>query len=452
MRISALMPLESMKRAKNCCSQRGFTAFEVMVVLIISIAMLGLGAQYMASYADNLSNQATADHMNLVANAASRYIKDNYAAVLAAAGPLKPATITVSMLKRTGYLATVIAELNPFGQHYQILALKPSTKQLQTLVITNGGEAISEINIRRIAQLLGARGGFISELNKKQAQGSYGGWQIALSAYGIAPRGGYLASALFFDDGAVVHDYLYRSNIAGHPELNRMNTDLDLANHNLNQAAQVNTQRVIANDSITAQGAISAARAQIEGDITSGGWFRSAGDSGWYNQKWQGGWYMSDADWVRSYADKNIYTGGQIHAGTMQTKGRLTSGEYLQIDGIANIGQRCESNGLVARDEKGLILSCQSGIWKKSDSPKGKWQVIPNSGIVPGDGFLRVQVGTKGFVDYRVYIDSQEISNNHWNPSGWSWAVHTQFIPVAAGSHYSFEGDISSISVWWMPG
>ncbi len=355
-----------MKRAKNWRSQHGFTVLEVMVVLIVSVALLGLGAQYMASYADNLANQAATDHMNLVANAASRYIKDNYAAVLAVAGPLKPATITVPILKRTGYLPSVIAERNPFGQHYQILALKPSAKQLQTLVLTSGGETIPEINMRRIAQLLGARGGFISSLNKEKVQGSYGGWQIALSSYGVMPGAGHLASALFFDDGAVVHDYLYRSSIAGHPELNRMNTDLDLANHNLNQAAQVNAQRVISNDSITAKGDIYAARAQIEGDTAAGGWFRSTGDNGWYNEKWQGGWYMDDADWVRSYADKNIYTGGQIHAGEMQTKGRLTSGEYLQIEGVANVGDACEPNGLIARDADASILSCQSGKWRAS--------------------------------------------------------------------------------------
>ncbi len=356
-----------MKPSKNWRSQRGFTAFEVMVALIVAIAMLGLGAQYLSNYTDNLANQAAADHMNLVANAATRYIKDNYAVILALAGPLKPATITVPMLKRTGYLPPAMAELNPFGQRYQILALKPtkpSSNQLQTLILTTHGETISEINIRRIAQLLGARGGFISAANEAEAQGSYGGWKMALHSYGTAPGAGHLASALFFDDGALVSDYLYRSSVAGHPEFNRMNTDLDLAGHNLNQAAQVQAQSVTASESITAKGDIHAAQAQIDGDTSTGGWFRSTGDGGWYNQKWQGGWYMSDPDWVRSYADKNIYTGGQIHAGAIRAKGRLTSGEYIQIDGVANVGERCELDGLLARNATGSMLSCQSRRWQ----------------------------------------------------------------------------------------
>lgn len=425
-----------MKRAKNWRSQRGFTAFEVMVVLIVSIAMLGLGAQYISSYTDNLANQAAADHMNLIANAASRYIKDNYASVLAAAEPLKPATITVPMLKSTGYLSPVIAERNPFGQHYQILALKPKTKQLQTLVITSGGEAVAEINIRRIAQLLGARGGFISALNKKQVQGSYGGWQIALSSYGVAPQGGHLASALFFDDGAVVHDYLYRSNIAGHPELNRMNTDLDLANHNLNQVAQVNAQSVIANDSITA-----------EGDISAGGWFRSKGDSGWFNQKWQGGWYMSDADWIRSYADKNIYTGGQIHAGAMQTKGRLTSGEYLQIEGLANVGQRCESNGLMARDTKGLILSCQSGVWQKigGTGAFSQFRLVGVQGMADADGIMVITSCHNCRID--AFVDGElraEVSRRDKYGVGEVSAT----IPIKKGESWSISG---AMRVGFMP-
>jgi hypothetical protein len=45
-------------------------------------------------------------------------------------------------------------------------------------------------------------------------------------------------------------------------------------------------------------------------------WFRSSGSSGWYNQTYAGGWYMVDSTYVRSYNDKDVYTGGIMLSGS----------------------------------------------------------------------------------------------------------------------------------------
>ncbi len=50
--------------------------------------------------------------------------------------------------------------------------------------------------------------------------------------------------------------------------------------------------------------------------------------------------------------------------GETQVDGRLSAGEYIQIDGIARLREYCEPNGLVSRDEEGLLLSCQQGMWQ----------------------------------------------------------------------------------------
>ncbi len=131
--------------------QQGFAAIEMIVVLILVISALGIGAQAMFDHADNMAAQTTADHQKIISDAAAAYIKDNYAAVVAAAGPTTPATITTTMLKNTGYLETSVADLNSFGQAYRVLAIEPTPNKLQTLVVTTGGETISETSIRRIA-------------------------------------------------------------------------------------------------------------------------------------------------------------------------------------------------------------------------------------------------------------------------------------------------------------
>lgn len=39
-------------------------------------------------------------------------------------------------------------------------------------------------------------------------------------------------------------------------------------------------------------------------------WVRTKGSAGWYSEDHGGGWYMSDNDWLRSYNNKSVYTGG----------------------------------------------------------------------------------------------------------------------------------------------
>jgi len=45
-----------------------------------------------------------------------------------------------------------------------------------------------------------------------------------------------------------------------------------------------------------------------------GGYVRTYGTSGWYNGTYGGGWIMQDTTWVRSFSNKNVYTGGAMRA------------------------------------------------------------------------------------------------------------------------------------------
>ena len=77
---------------------------------------------------------------------------------------------------------------------------------------------------------------------------------------------------------------------------------------------------------------------------------------------------MSDSNWIRSVNDKNVYTAGQMQAGTMRSNGRLSTGEYLQVDGVAVENQPCGAR-TVGLDANGLTLSCQSGVWTRAYKP-----------------------------------------------------------------------------------
>lgn len=61
-----------------------------------------------------------------------------------------------------------------------------------------------------------------------------------------------------------------------------------------------------------------------------------------------------------------VIVGGGGGNGQLTTTGRLTTNEYVQVNGVATENTACSPNGLVGRDASGLLLSCQSGVWKKA--------------------------------------------------------------------------------------
>jgi len=103
------------------------------------------------------------------------------------------------------------------------------------------------------------------------------------------------------------------------------------------------------------------------------GWYRLNGATGLYWQAYGGGWTMRDGTWIRAVNDKSIYTGGQVQAGSLQSNStisaadRITSGEYVQVNGYASLGGSCDGSGgaLLGRSNDGTnqMLMCKNGVW-----------------------------------------------------------------------------------------
>lgn len=78
-----------------------------------------------------------------------------------------------------------------------------------------------------------------------------------------------------------------------------------------------------------------------------------------------------------------INTYGDIHAdrnitasGNMDVSGRVTVGEFIQLNGQATVGATCSPNGLQGRTAEGKILSCVNGVWTGSvqiNNSQCKW-------------------------------------------------------------------------------
>lgn len=88
------------------------------------------------------------------------------------------------------------------------------------------------------------------------------------------------------------------------------------------------------------------------------------------------------------YASNDVNVGHQVNAqyvwasgnlnsnyihsnGNIDADGRLNAGEFLYINGKANVGANCSPNGLQGTDSTGLLLSCVGGKWVKTSGTAG---------------------------------------------------------------------------------
>lgn len=334
--------------------QAGFGLTEALGgMLILLLVWKGFAPQLSYVMATPQIN-STARQMEAVRAAAQRYVEANYTSLIGSLS-LNGDSLPVSLatLKSTGQLSSNIPNTNPYGQNYS-LRIRYVTQGtganqrnvLEPLLLTTGGQTIPDDELYRIASQV-QDGGVVTSRDANNAIGSQGSWgPVALADFGNSPGAGHLAVGMFYSDAAGVGaEYLYRNAVPGMPEANQMNTAIDL---NGNAIVRANT--------ITATGKISTS-ADVEGrdlvaarDISAAGSARLGGTL---------------------TAIGNISANGEIIAA-----GRITTDEYLNLGGIATEGGTCSSNGLVGRTSPGLLLSCQSGVWRKNGGSGG---FCPNS-------------------------------------------------------------------------
>lgn len=341
----------------------------------------------------------TASHLSFVAQAGKRYVRDNRDKLLTqvAGGPV---IVTGATLRSQGYLPAGFSLTNDSGQTYQLAVARDPGQagQLVAFVLTTGGSEIPYKGLRQIATDTEGMGGYVWPAN--MAVGADGGWQARLSDYGLSGQQGRLAAFLSADalgTDADESDRLYRYQVNGRPDLNRMHTAIDMNGNNLNNGGTVNaatgnfTGQVSAGTNVTAGGNVTASGSMAangnvtaNGNVAAGnnvtannaitanndirsnnGWIITRNSKGWINETYGGGFTMTDNSWVRSVNNKGIYTGGELRGGTVTSEGNMIAGDIVQINGVREVGASC-SGHQVATDSKGELVSCQNGKMQKS--------------------------------------------------------------------------------------
>lgn len=359
-----------MKKQKH---DGGFVAMSVGAGLLIVLVMASMAARYMGDYLKSREWQVVAMQTNRFTQAASSYVGRYYPTVLASATTTTPVVVTTQMLKNTGLLPASFSETNSYGQQYQAMIVRNQQNQelLQGMVVSRGGHAMPFTALNQISKDITAGfGGYVED--GQTAVGAMRSWRIALSSYGTSTGRGHLAVMLSTDDLSGARedgDRLYRFQVNGRPDLNKMHTAIDMGGNNLNNVGTVTASNVAAQNGNFGVSLVSNGPVTAGGDIRStGGWIVTRSGKGWMDETHGGGLYMSDNDWLRILNNKGFYTGGEIRGGKVRSDGNVSVGGVLDLDQINVANTYCPKDGSVSRTATGAPLSCQSGLWQSIHS------------------------------------------------------------------------------------
>ncbi|HBM0952511.1 TPA: shufflon system plasmid conjugative transfer pilus tip adhesin PilV [Enterobacter kobei] len=337
---------------------RGWAMAEFALVLLIFMLIAGYASGYWQDYIQAKNWRTEAARTGTYAAAARSYIGRNYATLLGASSTTAPTVITTTMLKNTGFLPSGFTETNTRGQKMQTNVIRntQNPELLQAMVISSGGTPYELKALVTMAKdIRPGFGGYIDD--GKTATGALRAWKIPLSAYGASSGNGHIAVLLSTDEltGAMEDsDRLYRFQVNGRPDLNKMHTSIDMGANNINNAGNVNgTNGIFTSEvrgangnfsvNVTAAGQVKGNTVRADSDISAGRNIAASGNIS---------------------ASGNITASGQVTGGTVRSNKNLSVGGIITLDEIHTANTACPVNGAVSRDASGAILSCQSGRWK----------------------------------------------------------------------------------------
>ncbi len=128
--------------------------------------------------------------------------------------------------------------------------------------------------------------------------------------------------------------------------------------------APIQTGSANINGDATVTGTVTASSLISTGGVTAqGDSFHVQGAHGFVNDTYNGGWYMQDSTWLRSYNDKNVYTGGEVRANTMTALTKLNVGDNVHTVAPGSACSYALGIGLAQSNANNEILQCRNSVW-----------------------------------------------------------------------------------------
>jgi hypothetical protein len=428
-----------------------------LFAVLVGLMIIPTFGKYQQISNDNSRAVAAAQQQQQLAAAATAYIQQYSSSVEAAATASTPAVITVPMLQSTNLLPASFSSTNPYGQTWQVEVLQPSAGNLQALVMSTGGTALNDTQASKIASLVGAAGGFLPSndsglYQNNKAYGSYSGWTLPTAGYTNA-SGGHLASIVSYNSNQAASSYLYRNAVPGQPQLNQMNTALNMGNNNINNASQVGIGTATPNapleiDNNTANSWSMLTRTGSGGANPSGLW--NQGDNSVQLALRSGSGNLSV---VTSNGDSYLM-GGNLGIGTTTPSGGTGMSGGLGINGTGGTQLVIGKNGA-----PGLALNTSqttAGDWTMYDKVGGNWHpsiTSSNGNIGIGTATPQTMLNVNGTISVPGGNNLQ-VGSTYYYGDTWNSAVRQNgwfYVQTPSGSYSNALANdywINSVGRW----
>lgn len=158
--------------------------------------------------------------------------------------------------------------------------------------------------------------------------------------------------------------------------------------------------------------------------------FRARGNGGFYFESWGGGWYMSDATWIRSYGNKNVYCNVELRAATLSFDGscNVTSpGLYYRLyNGSDNNHKMLYANATPTGSgeaSNGPQLSGYTSVWLYNMTGNKNFYLSSNGNVFVSSGCTYNAFSSREFKHNIKTLDPERalLMVNRWRPVEYDW-------------------------------
>lgn len=397
--------------------KKGFSLLELTLVLGVGTMVAFMKFQDMKNEQETIMANAVGQQMKQIGEAVNGYINiryDKLSTLSNAAGTGTdpgPRTcsgsvceITYQTLINEGLLPSTYTGTNANKSSYKIILKRDGTSPnyvINGLITTStawieGGKTRYDL-LGNAMQTAGIDSGMTKTTSI--ASGHSGQWSETSANFNNITSTGQLAFRVGFNS-ALYSVYLRRDGTLP------MTGDLNLDGHNINNVAALNaTGNITTTSDLQARNIKATGKIDADGNISAGNWVWAK--NGYGDVIGMGGDAYGDDYEINLQSPKRltihspkvpvadrkstvvfrvngaISSGGDLTASgnitatenvkgaTLESTGRATVGEFVQLNGQAEVGKECQSNGLQGRTVDGQILSCVNGVWNFSGEQPG---------------------------------------------------------------------------------
>lgn len=247
-------------------SRRALGIIDATFGVILIAVGLTFGANLATRYLTSLEARAELQQLDAAAQAAAGYVQQTLPAQIAA--DTTPQQLGIAALEAAGFWNPTVATTTRRHRAIQLWAYAPDSNGVIVMAVAVG--SVSPPTIPAGDPTTGPTA-WIAPYNATKLTGpgvSYSAAPLIAAAPAVFAPGAALALR-YVSLSADAEPYLYRTAVAGHPELNRMQTTLDLGNNDLANVAGLTAQTLTVTGQTNTATLKSTGAAQIDGAITA---------------------------------------------------------------------------------------------------------------------------------------------------------------------------------------